>query len=110
MSLCVVCGAPLDTDRTNAQTCSGRCRSKLHRERQKIKQEIERTQLSLFQFQDLEQLGKIDQDAKNAMNRLFALYGKEAYELAMDAIFGVLEKADLMTNGRMTNGIFDERG
>lgn len=86
MAQCVVCGKSFQASRSDAQTCSVKCRSKLMRDRKKARVEVERTTLDLWQQRDVTELENAVPAAGLLVKQIYAKYGKEAAIWAIDAI------------------------
>lgn len=79
--VCVMCGKPVPGKRKD--TCSDACRAKLFRMRQKARSE---NAITAEERLEMEFLSKQIPGAAMSLWKLRAIYGKESYELAMDAV------------------------
>lgn len=90
-SYCVMCGKPFKTTRRDAQYCSSACKSKMYRQRRKLRKEVQADQLTLDDQKVLTLVDDIDGQAGSLLRKLHQLYGKQAFNLARDAIWRVVE-------------------
>ena len=85
---CVICDKEYEAmvNRGDNVTCSVACRSKLHRERRKAKAERKARLVSDDHKLMMRWLSKNVPNAAHNLSKLKAIHGKEAFELASEAM------------------------
>ncbi|GAB5492425.1 MAG: hypothetical protein Phog2KO_26400 [Phototrophicaceae bacterium] len=85
---CVICDSTYLTeiDRGDNKTCSVACRSKLHRERRKATLEQKARLLSKDEQSMMLWLKKNVPDAAHSLEKIKAIHGRKAFELASEAL------------------------
>lgn len=86
MAECLVCGTHFTAKRSDAKTCSNKCRAKLRRERIRQQKKAQGMTMTLSEFAYLERIGQDYPEAKNHLVKLFSLHGRDALTMAIDAI------------------------
>ena len=81
-AVCIICGKPLEGNRK--ETCSDTCRSRLHRLRKKGK--AAKDSLTAADLEWLSYLEKNVPTAAFELYRLRAVYGKEAFDMALSGV------------------------
>lgn len=86
VNTCVICGNQFWTSRVHSQTCTPKCRSKLHRQRKSIEAEVSAEQMTMDEWSDLKQIENCDMEASRLLRRLYKLHGHEAFTMALEAM------------------------
>lgn len=84
---CVICGKRFDAKRYDSDTCgTSACRSKLSRMRRKADKEAQARLLSADDQNMLRWLNKHIPDVETDLRALNAIYGKDAFQLAVRSL------------------------
>lgn len=99
---CDVCGKGFFSPKPRkSKYCSGACRSAAYRNRHKATTQAKNHSLTLEENLDVNRIEQHSKIASENMRKIMSMYGREAFELAMDAAWDILVACDILKIERM---------
>jgi len=99
---CDVCGKGFFSPKPRrSKYCSGACRSAAYRSRNKVTKTVLSHTMNLEENVDVNRIEQHSKIAADNMRKLMAMYGRDAFELAMDAAWDILVGCDVLKLEKM---------
>lgn len=99
MSICVVCSKKIENaKRSTKHYCSAKCRSAAHRSRQRVQRIAQSLTINMWEHIDLMEVKKRSETAYNTLQKMFASYGRQYAENALNAVMELMMDADLCSS------------
>lgn len=89
MKTCAICGEKIE-GRASKLYCGKTCKQAAYMRRKIVDERIETNRISTAQKKDLKYIREKSPDAYDRLIKLFALCGKQAFDMALDAVFSAV--------------------
>lgn len=86
MPICIECGTGFNSKRKDAKFCKPSCRSNNCQKRKRIEKNAQAKQKDMFVVQDINKISAQHPEARDYLQKLYTLYGKNAAIYAIEAI------------------------